>query len=653
MNCNSLKVNSKVKEKGPAGKTAIYLPLIPIGYDWYVLVTCGFRCLCAVSLRLQIIMFGDRIEIETKYLNQRRGDPMEKILRINMGADGGPAITEGLLGEYAGLGGRALTSIIIASEVPPACHPLSADNKIVIAPGLLSGTQAAMSGRLSIGCKSPLTGGIKESNAGGQPAQVIARLGFAAIILEGKPEGDDLYRILIDKVGVKIEIDNSLRMLGNYAAVDKMKKEFGDHITCISIGQAGEMKLTAASIACTDMEGRPARHAGRGGPGAVMGSKRVKMIVLNDEGLQNRQPKDPEKFRQANKVFIEGLRKHAVTGEALPAYGTNVLTNILNEAGGYPTYNFKEGRFAGAAKISGETMAGLEAERKGMPTHGCHRGCVIRCSGIYNDKDGHYISKQPEYETVWSHGGHCGIDDIDKIALMDFIEDDIGLDTIDTGVAIGLAMDAGLIAYGDADAAVGLLKEIEKGTPLGRIIGSGAALTGRVFGIERVPVVKGQAIPAYDPRAVKGLGVTYATSTMGADHTAGYATATNILKVGGFVDPLKPQGQVELSRNLQIATAAIDSTGMCVFIAFALLDIPETFAALLDMLNAMYGINLTPENVAELGQKVLKVEHEFNIKAGFTKEHDRLPAFFRTQHLLPHDVVFDVTDEELDSVYNF
>ncbi len=574
-------------------------------------------------------------------------------MRIDMGAEDGPRVSESPLGEYAGLGGRAFTSALISKEVPPACHPLSAENKLVIAPGLLSGSVGAMTGRISIGCKSPLTGGIKEANAGGQPSQVLARLGYAAIVLEGKPKGDDLYKIFINKDGFRISVDNSLKMLGNYAVVEKMKKEYGDKIAVISIGQAGEMKLGAASIACTDMELRPTRHAGRGGVGAVMGSKGVKVIVLDDSGLHMRPPKDPEKFREANKIFVAGLRKHGVTGEALPAYGTNVLTNILNEAGGFPAYNFKEGTFAGASRISGETEAALETERGGLATHGCHSGCVIRCSGIYNDKNGHYVTKQPEYETVWAHGAHCGIDDLDKIALMDFLDDDIGLDTIDAGVAIGVAMDGGLLKFGDADGAINLLKEVGKGSPLGRIIGSGAAVTGRVFGVERVPVVKGQAMPAYDPRAVKGLGVTYATSTMGADHTAGYATATNILKVGGYVDPLKAEGQMELSRNLQIATAAIDSTGMCLFIAFAIMDQPETFQALIDMLNAFYGLNLTADDVVALGKKVLKTERDFNTRAGFSKEHDRLPGFFTTEPLPPHNVVFDVSDEEHDSVFDW
>ncbi|MFP3928197.1 MAG: aldehyde ferredoxin oxidoreductase family protein [Desulfobacteraceae bacterium] len=578
---------------------------------------------------------------------------MDKILRIDMGAPGGPKANETPLGEYTGLGGRALTSALISKEVPPLCHPLGEENKLVIAPGLLSGTIAAMSGRISVGCKSPLTGGIKEANSGGQPAQVLARLGYAAIVLEGKPEGDVLYKILINKEGVKIAPDKSLKGLGNYDLVDKMKSEYGDKIACMSIGPAGEMKLGAASVACTDMEVRPTRHAGRGGVGAVMGSKGVKVIVLDDQGMKMRAPKDPDAFKEANKRFVEGLRKHPVSGEGLPAYGTNVLTNVINEAGGYPTHNFSQGRFDGAAAISGETQAETETSRGGEATHGCHRGCVIRCSGIYVDKDGNYLTKQPEYETVWSHGGNCGIDDLDAIAMLDRLDDDYGVDTIEMGATIGVAMEAGLARFGDAEAAIDLVEEVGRGTNLGRILGSGAAVTGRVFGVERVPVVKGQALPAYDPRAVQGIGVTYATSTMGADHTAGYAVAANIMGVGGSVDPLKPEGQVELSRNLQITTAAIDSTGMCLFIAFPAMDQPETFQALIDMINAFYGLNLTAEDLADLGKSVLKNEREFNRRAGIGPEQDRLPAFFLKEKLPPHNVTFGVTEEELDQVFNF
>ncbi len=578
---------------------------------------------------------------------------MDTIIRINMSAPGSPTISKESSGQYAGMGGRGLTSLLILKEVPPQCHPLSEENKLVIAPGLLSGTVAAMSGRLSVGCKSPLTGGIKEANAGGQAAQVLARLGYAAIVIEGKPSGGDLFKIFINKEGVKIEKDNSLKMLPNYEVVDKMKKQHGDKIACISIGPAGEMKLSAASIACTDMELRPTRHAGRGGVGAVMGSKGIKVIVLEDIGLKNREPKDPEKFREANKRWVEGLKKHAVTGEGLPAYGTNILANIINEAGGYPVNNFLKGRFEGVSKISGETQAELETKRGGVATHGCHRGCVIQCSGIFVNKKGEYVSKQPEYETVWAHGANCGIDDLDSIARLDFMDDNIGLDTIEMGATIGVAMEAGLAKFGDAEAAIRLIDEVGKGTHLGRILGNGAAFTARAFGIERAPVVKGQAMPAYDPRAIQGIGVTYATSTMGADHTAGYAIATNVLKVGGFVDPLKPEGQVELSRNLQIATAAIDSTGMCLFIAFAVLDQPETFQALLDLLNAFYGLSLTADSVADLGKTILRAEREFNIGAGLTKEHDRLPRYFLTEKFAPHDAVFQVTDQELDGFFNF
>jgi len=580
---------------------------------------------------------------------------MDKLLRIDMGADGGPEVKTEPVGDYAGMGGRGLTSAIVSKEVPPLCHPLGEDNKLVIAPGMLSGSTAAMSGRISVGCKSPLTGGIKEANAGGQPSQMLGRLGYAAIVLEGKPKENNLYKVFINKDGVEIKPDNNLCMLGNYDLVDKMKAEYGEKVHCISIGPAGEMKMSAASIAFTDMEQRPTRHAGRGGVGAVMGAKAVKVIVVDDSGCKMREPADPENFKTANKEFVAGLRKHTISGEGLPAYGTNVMTNVINEAGAYPTKNFQLGQFDGCEKISGETQAELENARggEGSATHGCHRGCVIRCSGTFYDKDGNYVTKQPEYETVWAHGGNCGIDDLDAIAQIDRLDDDYGLDTIEMGATIAVAMEAGIAEFGDAEAAIKLVKEVGKGTHLGRILGNGAAVTGKVLGVERVPVVKGQAMPAYDPRGIQGIGVTYATSTMGADHTAGYAVASNVAGVGGKTDALSPVGQAELSRNLQIATAAIDATGMCLFIAFPLLDQPETFQALIDVINGFSGASLTADDVTELGKSILKNETDFNAAAGFTNKDDRLPDYFKKEKLPPHDITFQVSDENLDQVHNY
>jgi aldehyde:ferredoxin oxidoreductase len=576
---------------------------------------------------------------------------MDKILRVKMGAKPDYSIED--MGEYAGLGGRAFTSKVVYSEVPPLCHPLGIENKLVIAPGLMSGSAAAISGRISVGCKSPLTGGIKEANAGGQAAQVLARIGYGGIILEGESPDGKLYTLVVKKDEVSIVPADDITGLNNYDAVEKLIATYGDKCAYMTIGTAGERKYANSSIACTDVELRPTRHAGRGGVGAVMASKGIKAIVLDDAGCSVRKPANPDAFKAANKEFVEGIRKHPVSGQGLPAYGTNVLTNVINEAGGYPTNNFSTGQFAGAAKISGETQAETETSRGGRATHGCHRGCVINCSGTFVDKDGNYVSKQPEYETVWSHGGNCGIDDLDAIARMDRMDDDFGVDTIEMGATIGVAMEAGLAKFGDADGAIKLLKEVGEGTPLGRILGGGAAATAKAFGIEKAPVVKGQAMPAYDPRPIQGIGVTYATSPMGADHTAGYAIATNILKVGGFVDPLKPQGQIELSRNLQIATAAIDATGMCLFIAFPVLDQPETFNAFIDVINAFYDMKMTADDVTALGKNILTWEREFNKAAGFTAAHDRLPMYFTRDKLAPHGATFDVTDKELDEVFNW
>ena len=575
---------------------------------------------------------------------------METIYRVNLTKK--TVTTEEISGDYAGLGGRGLTSAVIQEEVPPLCHPLSDENKLVFAPGLLSGTTAPCSGRLSVGTKSPLTGGIKEANAGGTGAQKLARLGIAAIIVEGQPQNGQLFALKVTTSGAELVAADSLKGLGNYETVAKLTAEHGEKASYFTIGQAGEMKMTAASIAVTDMENRPTRHAGRGGVGAVMGAKGLKAIIVDDAGAKRPEAQDSKAFQAAARKFTKLLAGHAVTGESLPTYGTNVLANVINEAGAYPTRNFSTGRFEGTEEISGERQREVILERGGLAKHPCHPGCTITCSRVYMDAEGNYLTKGPEYETIWACGANCGIDDLDAIAQMDRLCDDYGLDTIEMGAVLGVAMEGGALEFGDAKKAIEFINEVGAGTPLGRILGSGAAVTGQAFGVARVPVVKRQALPAYDPRAAKGIGVTYATTTMGADHTAGYSIAQNILKVGGDVDPLKPEGQAELSKQLQIATAALDSTGLCLFVAFCVLDEAEAMPTIVDLLNARYGSSLTPDDVVALGQRVLKIERAFNAAAGFTAKDDRLPRFFQTEPLSPHGVVFDVPDAELDAVHD-
>jgi len=576
---------------------------------------------------------------------------MNKILRVNMSDL--TTKTEEVPAAWAGLGGRGLTSTIVAAEVIPTCHPLGRHNKLVFAPGLLSGTPAANSGRLSAGAKSPLTGTIKESNAGGTAAQLLAKLGVKALIIEGIPAADKWYNLHVDKDGVTINEETELVGKNNFAVIEALEARLGKKTGIISIGIAGELKMAAANISVKDPDSKIRSH-GRGGLGAVMGAKKIKFISVNGEGAPGMKITDPDKFKVAARTFAKALLDHPVSGQALPTYGTNVLVNILNEAGGLPTRNFTYGQFEAHDKISGETMHDTIVARGGKTKHGCHAGCIIQCSQVYNDKDGNYITSGFEYETIWGMGADCCVEDLDDIARADSLMDDIGLDSIEGVVMFGVAMEAGIIPFGDGKGILRLLsEEIGKGTPLGRILGSGAAVVGKVYGVSRVPVVKNQGIPAYDPRSVKGIGITYATSTMGADHTAGYTIATNILNVGGYVDPLKKEGQVELSRNLQIATAAVDSTGMCIFVAFPALDIPECLPALIDMINACYGISLTGDDVVNLGKYILKTEHKFNIAAGFNSSHDRLPDFFCDDPVPPHNLVWDFTDAEIDEFWNF
>jgi aldehyde:ferredoxin oxidoreductase len=574
----------------------------------------------------------------------------EKIIRINMTTL--TTAVESVPKEWANLGGRGLTSTIVADEVPPTCEPLGKYNKLVFAPGLLTATAAANSGRLSAGFKSPLTGGIKESNAGGTAGQNLEKLGIKAVIIEGMPKEDKWYGIHISKDGVAITEDSEYLGKGNYAVITAIGERLGKKTGVIVCGPAGEFKMAAANISVKDPDGNIRSH-GRGGGGAVMGSKRVKYITIDDTGGTGPVIADPEKFREQARIFAKAILDHPVSGQGLPAYGTNVLINVLNEAGGLPTKNFRHGRVDHPEKICGETMHDVIKSRGGITSHGCHAGCIIKCSQVYVNALGEYVTSGFEYETIWGLGCACNISDLDDIALIDRVMDDIGIDSIEGAVLMSVAMEAGILPWSDGKGVYRLFDEdVRKGTPLGRILGNGTGSVGKAYGLTRIPVVKNQGIPAYDPRAVKGIGITYATSTMGADHTSGYAIATNILKVGGYVDPLKKEGQVELSRNLQIATAVIDSTGLCLFVAFPVLDIPESFTAMFELVNARYGLNMTAGDVAALGRQILETEHEFNLAAGLTNKDDRLPEFFE-EEIPPHNAVWDMTGAEIDSFWNF
>ncbi|MBJ6802248.1 aldehyde ferredoxin oxidoreductase C-terminal domain-containing protein [Geomonas propionica] len=575
---------------------------------------------------------------------------MDKIYRVNMSSL--QCSVEPVPTPWAGLGGRALTSAIVAKEVPPTCHALGENNKLVFAPGMLSGTTAVNSGRLSAGAKSPLTGTIKESNAGGTAAQVLARLGVKALIIEGIPKGDGWYGLHVNSDGVTIVEETELIGKGNFAVIEALEKRLGK-TGVLTIGPAGEMKMLAANISVRDIDGKLRSH-GRGGLGAVMGSKRIKFIALDGEGTTAVSLADSAKFTQAARTFAQAIMNHPGTGQGLPTYGTAEMVNIVNAAGGLPTRNFLHGQYHDNEKISGETLRETIIERGGNPSHGCQSGCVIKCSQVFVDKKGKYVTSGLEYETIEILGANAMIGDLDVIAEADHLMDDIGIDSIETSVAIGVAMDGGVLPFGDGQGVLRLLREdLRAGTPLGRTIGSGAGNVGKLYGVTRVPVVKNQAIPAYDPRAIKGIGITYATSTMGADHTAGYAVATNLMGVGGgVVDPLKKDGQVELSRHLQIATVMLDSLGLCLFIGFPSADDPTCVPAIVDMLNARFGLELTPEWFGGLGITTLKTERAFNQAAGFTSEHDRLPEFFR-EPLAPSGAVWDFTGDEIDQFWNF
>ena len=552
--------------------------------------------------------------------------------------------------EYIGLGGRGLTSVIINAEVPPRCDPLGPQNKLIFAPGLLSGTSLANTGRISVGAKSPLTGTIKESNAGGTVAAALGHLGITAIVVEGEASKGELLILRIDEKGeTSLLPAQAYKGVRTYALAEKLLETYGKRTAVLCIGPAGELQVSAASIQTTDIDGRPCRAAGRGGLGAVMGAKGLKAVIVDQRGKSADAIADPKAFREAAKTFAQAIKAHPFTGQFLPNLGTAGLVAPVNSLGAFPCFNATKGVLEGWERISGETMAKIIKERGGKTTHmGCSQ-CVVHCSNEYVDQQGKYMTASMEYETIWSMGGMTGIVDLDIIAKLDFLCDDIGLDTISTGVGLAVAMDAGKLNFGDGEAALRMVEDVAKGTEFGKFLGNGPAAVGQHLNHHRVPVVKGQSIAAYDPRGMQGNGVTYATCPMGADHTAGNMIGTYL---SGALDPLKPDGQVAASRNAQISAASLDTLGVCLLVGGALRT-PDGGRALLQALKAKLGMNLEPEAIPAFGMKALQAEREFNRKAGFTSQDDRLPEFFYKEPLPPHNKVFLVSDGDLDSLFSF
>jgi aldehyde:ferredoxin oxidoreductase len=563
---------------------------------------------------------------------------------------------------YKDLGGRGLTSTLVRDEVPPLCHPLGPNNKLVFAPGIVTGTIASTSARISAGAKSPLTGGIKESNAGSSWAQYLAVLQIKAMVVEGQPNEKGKYwmaRLTWD-AGTgkpKVEFSPADEYTGKdlYEVFPRVYERFGGGIAIAGCGVAGEYRYGNSGIVYNDLGKRPSRYSGRGGLGSVMASKGLKFIVADRQGAPGVPIADKAVFDQGKKKLDDAIRSHDVTKPkgGLNTYGTAVLVNIMNEAGGLPTRNFSSGRFEGAAKIAGESIFDGNKARLGKEVynHACSPGCIIQCSNTWYKPDGKEHTSCVEYESDWALGANCGIDSLDDIAEMVRLCNAYGLDTIETGTTLAVAMEAGVAPFGDGKKAIELVHEMGKGTSLGRILGGGTEFTGKAFGVSRVPTVKGQSMPAYDPRAVKGIGITYATTTMGADHTAGYTIAPEILSVGGKADPLTPEGKAALSRAFQATTAFIDSSGHCLFIAFPILDIASGFEGMVEECNGVFGTKWTTGDVVKIGSEILRKERAFNEAAGLTKAHDRVPEFMKHEPLPPHNQVFDVPDDALDSVY--
>ena len=559
---------------------------------------------------------------------------MMKILRVNMASE--KTALENPDGEWQYLGGSALIAKILNKEVSPLADPLGEENKFIVACGPLAGTRAPQLGRVSVGAKSPLTHGIKEANSGGPVGQYLDRLNIRAIVVEKAPAPGKLYCLLITKDKIQLISADAYRGLKNYDLAAALQKKYGNKIAIVSTGIAGERQYKGASVSLTDIFGDPSRNAARGGLGAVMGSKGLKAIIIDPTGTDQVALADPEKFRETVRSWADTL-KHDVSCSLYSRFGTPFAVNNSASHGTLPGRNYSSGRPENFIAVSGNAIQKILFERGGK-MHGCMPGCLVQCSIVYPDRDGKRLCAAYEYETIGLLGTNLGITDNDAIARLKFMCDDIGLDAIEVGSSLGLAAEAGRMPWGDGEAAAGLLTEIEKETPLGFALASGVVTTARFLGISRVPAFKGQALPAHDPRSVKGTGMTYLTSPMGADHTAGLT----------YRLPKDKNKQVENSLKSQIQAATCDSFGYCLNSVPGSASVYPFFASLM---NARYGLTMTAEDVMEVGKQTLRDQLAFNEKAEFSKIDLQALSFIREETVQPTDAVFDVEEAEVKNLW--
>lgn len=547
--------------------------------------------------------------------------------------------------KYLLLGGRGLTSQIVHDEVPPNCDPLGPENKLIIANGSLTGSPFPNSARTSAGSKSPLTNGIKEANVGGRGAMMLARHGIRALVLQNN--SPELKIILITDDGIKLLQGKEYKGLGNYELHRMLREKYGENVGIYSIGPAGEFMLRAATIAANDLEGYPSRHAARGGLGAIMGAKGIKAIVIKPTKESKVKIHDLKKFRETSTPFAKNLAK---TKDVFSTFGTPLMMRAMSEYQGIPTKNFRMGSYDKIANITGEKLHELIMARGGKNRLACSPNCVIKCSNLIVDEDGNHLTSSLEYETMALNGSNLMIDDLDSLAKIDHLCDDNGIDTIEFGGTVGVAMDCGKIEWGNAQKVFEILdKEIRNNTELGKLYGNGVKNIGKKLNAKRIPQVKGQGISGYDPRVFKGMGVTFATSPQGADHTAGAAIAGRVASQNkDYGELTENEGKFDLSYELQLYTIVMDSMGCCYFIGPSY----ENMELIAHAINAMYDLNLTRDEVIDIGKNILKTEIEFNEKAGISHSTNDVPEFFRQEPSEPTGLKYTFSKEDLKSFWD-